>query len=84
MITFIITVSGLVVIAGFLHSAFDKESRTSIDFPDLLTDAELWRNGTKLMYFRNGEWCEALARTKDKVYIFDSTHNWIVGVSLIK
>ena len=83
MITYMITAAGLIVVTGFLHVAFNKEHRYEAEMPQSLTSAELWRNGTRLMYMHNGEWCEAIAKTKDKVFIFDEGRDKIIGVPLI-
>ena len=82
MISFLFACVGIIIIACVIRLAIFKTPYNDT-IPAILSNEELWLDGDKIKYFYEGEWREAIAKDKHKVYIFDEKNDKIVGIPYV-
>ena len=88
MIKFFVCFGILAVITCVMYFVFEShskayESERDSHIPRLLTQYDVWLDGNTLKYRYEGDWYEAVARTKNEVLIYDMAHDKIVSVPFI-
>lgn len=79
MISFFFSVIGLIIILSIIHTVF-LENIDGPTIPTSIEESDLWQDGETLKYYYHGCWHEAIAKDKNKVYIFDEINDQVVGV----
>lgn len=82
MISFFFAVIGLIIILCVIHAVFIKDNESFI--PTSISNSDLWQDGETLKYYYHGRWYEAVAKDKNKVYIYDETKGEVIGVPFRK